>query len=148
MGGGTNFIITAARLGLRVGSCGNVGADEFGSYLLDAISAEGVQHHVPLLHSQPEGSLLSTLLCFVLVERLTGRHSFVSAYDFGPWPLLEGFAPANLSAAVLDAVAQTRAIMMNGLVFDELRPDVVMALVRRAREAGNATFFDPGMQLN
>lgn len=133
-----------------MGSCGNVGDDPFGAYLLDAIRTEGVQHHVPLVHhgSRAGRSPLRTLLCFVLVERLTARHSFVSAYDFGPWPLLEGFAPAHLSSEVLDAVARTRAIMMNGFVFDELRPDVVAALVQRARASGNATFFDPGARLH
>ena len=33
VGGGCNFMITAARLGLQVGCCGNVGQDRFGDFL-------------------------------------------------------------------------------------------------------------------
>jgi sugar/nucleoside kinase (ribokinase family) len=37
VGGSTNFMITAARLGLTVWSCGHVADDEFGEYLLDVL---------------------------------------------------------------------------------------------------------------
>lgn len=34
VGGGTNFMITASRLGLAVCSCGHVAQDEFGHHLM------------------------------------------------------------------------------------------------------------------
>jgi len=46
-------------------------------------------------------ALLNTLLCFVFVARGSGQHSFCSVYDFGPWPLLQGYSAANLAPSVL-----------------------------------------------
>ena len=37
MGGSTNFMIAASRLGLDVCCCGHVGDDTFGSFLLDQL---------------------------------------------------------------------------------------------------------------
>jgi hypothetical protein len=37
VGGNTNFMIAAARLGLNVSCCGHVGDDVFGHYLLDCL---------------------------------------------------------------------------------------------------------------
>ena len=87
---------------------------------------------------------LSTLLCFVLIEKSTGRHAFCSRYDFGPWPLLQSVSSAQLDHSALAAIHGTRAVMLNGFVFDELRPDVVVQLTEQARADGAALFFDLG----
>lgn len=80
----------------------------------------------------------------MLVERTSGVHTFCSRYDFGPWPLLQGLSQAGLHDDVFMAFRGTRAVMMNGFIFDELSPDVVRALVDQSRLAGAAIFFDPG----
>ena len=82
-----------------------------------------------------------TLLCFVLTAP-SAQHAFCSSYDFGPWPLLPfaGALPAG-AAALLE---QTRALFVNGFVFDELPAAAVVAAARQARAAGAAVFFDPG----
>jgi hypothetical protein len=36
--------------------------------------------------AQPYNTFQHVVVCCVVLR----RHSFVSAYDFGPWPLLEG----------------------------------------------------------
>lgn len=92
--------------------------------------------------------LIQTLVCFVLVERMTREHTFCSRYDFGPWPLLSSFAPSDVSKGVLHHFTNTSAVMMNGFVFDELSPEVVSMLARQAHDSGAAVFFDPGAMLS
>lgn len=43
LGGSTNFMIAAARLGLKVCSCGHLAADEYGDYM-----SAGMQARPPL----------------------------------------------------------------------------------------------------
>jgi sugar/nucleoside kinase (ribokinase family) len=285
VGGSCNFMIAAARLGLRVAAVGHTGADPAGRYLEAVLEGEGVgpllqlaraaggegegegegeggegacaaaaavvasgpagaaaalaaalqtapgaDHHALLEEqerlrqqavlaaaqqaaalaasssscssSSPEATATDaraaaaaqTLLCFVLVDP-AGGHAFCSAYDFGPWPLLadaleasaehrwqeheEGgsdkAAPAraaangnngnnNNTSALLDQQAQddaaaaerllppsvlralraTRALYLNGFVFDELPLPIVRACCRAASASGAAVFFDPG----
>jgi sugar/nucleoside kinase (ribokinase family) len=227
VGGSCNFMIAAARLGLRVAAVGHTGADAAGAYLEDVLRREGVG---PLLQLAPhsfaedaetapasgprgaaaalaaaleaagpgapdendngvlvsaaaaEAAARQTLLCFVLVDP-SGGHAFCSAYDFGPWPLLMGALEASaaqreggavttngngslkqaqqpynnsesaqdaaaaarlLPPAVLDALRSTRALYLNGFVFDELPLQLVRALCRAAADAGAAVVFDPG----
>ena len=99
---------------------------------------------MPLVTGTSETLHLSTLLCFVLIEESSGRHAFCSRYDFGPWPLLQSVSSAQLNHSALAAIHGTRAVMLNGFVFDELRPDVVVQLTEQARAAGAALFFDLG----
>jgi len=64
------------------------------------------------------------------------------SYDFGPWPLLEGVH--QLPPHVLRALTGTRAVCLNGFVFDELPLALVKSAVEVASAAGAAIFFDPG----
>eukprot|EP00892_Ulva_mutabilis_P009615 jgi/Ulvmu1/7025/UM033_0084.1 len=146
VGGGTNFMITASRLGLDVCSCGHVAQDDFGHHLMRVLMDEGITKHINLTDSISDDDpiLVQTLVCFVLVHRISREHTFCSRYDFGPWPLLSTFSPSDVSKGVLRNFANTTAVMMNGFVFDELSPDVVSTLARHAHDAGAAVFFDPG----
>ena len=117
VGGNTNFMIAAARLGMQVAPVGHLGPDEYGQYIKDVLQVhsdsqgpptspvpslclnnhplrvlqkEGVLEVRPLIDlKHVEDSLKKTLLCFVLVAP-DSAHSFCSRYDFGPWPLLPG----------------------------------------------------------
>lgn len=60
---------------------------------------EGVGVIEPLAPAAARGAAHATLLCFVLVAPRSA-HSFCSAYDFGPWPLLAGVA--SLQPRVLE----------------------------------------------
>lgn len=88
----------------------------------------------------------ATLICFVLTHAPSATHTFCSRYDFGPWPLLAGLTPHALRDDVHAAFRGTKAVMMNGFVFDELSADVVHDLAEEARASGAAVFFDPGAQ--
>jgi sugar/nucleoside kinase (ribokinase family) len=145
VGGQTNLLIAAARLGMRAAAVGHVGADAAGAFLAGVLADEGVELVSPLdsaaAAALPPGAG-ATLLCFVLVAPEEGAHAFCSAYDFGPWPLLgflRGLPPR--AAAALDGAA---ALFVNGFVFDELPAEAVLAAAARARARGAAVFFDPG----
>lgn len=160
VGGACNFMIAAARLGMDVGCIGQLGDDQPGQFLRQVMRNEGVPDIQPLL---PPGRMLQqTLLCFVLVSP-SGGHVFCSRYDFGPWPLLQGAVDipqpvmqvhyawwtaihivATYALSPTQMLQQTRALYLNGFVFDELEPTLVAAVARVARDAGAAVFFDPG----
>jgi hypothetical protein len=115
------------------------------------LQEEGIKTHLTLTDPERAPSsaiLLSTLVCFVLIHSETRSHTFCSAYDFGPWPLLSSFSPNELHTGLLDALASTRAIMLNGCIFDELSYEVVGSIAQRARGHGAAVFFDPGASLS
>ena len=137
VGGNTNFLIAASRLGLSTRPVGVIGPDPYGDFIRRVLQEEGVGPVVSLLASsdvQPEEDvsvsvsrekknreatkttttttppttttttttttsttttttttttpLQRTLACFVLIHPDHHVHQFISAYDFGPWPLL------------------------------------------------------------
>ena len=111
------------------------------------LQEEGIREHLTLTEDVEDEILLQTLACFVLVETSTRAHSFCSRYDFGPWPLLSKFSPQQIRANVSEAFMSTRAVMMNGFVFDELSSEVVTSLATSSHESGASIFFDPGVGL-
>jgi hypothetical protein len=104
------------------------------------VQREGVHEHQELTDA-PASTALATLVCFVLVQRATGRHAFCSRYDFGPWPLLPGAEPCDAAAA---ACCGSGALMLNGFLFDEMEPAAVVRLVETAASCSTAVVFDPG----
>ena len=97
VGGSTNFLISAARLGMETASIGHVHCDDYGTFLEEVLLEEKVRRVQKVVVPEPDeqegdpdddDNLDSgTLLCFVLVDP-EGGHAFCSRYDFGPWPLL------------------------------------------------------------
>jgi len=156
VGGNTNTLIAASRLGLRVASIGHIGNDIYGKFLSDVLIDEGIKLIEPVaisnnVDSSSTGIITdndvlteeqdSTLLCFVLVAP-NGQHSFCSRYDFGPWPLLSFVN--TLSPGVERVLDSTAALFVNGFVFDEVPSHMVTAAAQRAQQGGAAVFFDPG----
>lgn len=147
VGGNCNFLIAAARLGLRAECVGHVGDDAQGAFLRDALANEGV----PLRRlASPElvadaarknARMDKTLTCHVLSDGL-GGHAFCSRYDLGPWPLLSEVRGVDDDAA--RALGRADAVFVNGFVFDELRPSAVRSAVAIAKANGAKVFFDPG----
>ncbi|KAF6266752.1 Ribokinase-like protein [Scenedesmus sp. NREL 46B-D3] len=132
LGGNCNFMIAAARMGMRVGSIGHVGNDMYGSYMDRVLQEERIEAITRIMPPSLSGTDLDrTLLCFVLVDE-AGKHAFCSRYDFGPWPLLGG------------VLCSTAAVFTNGFVFDELPLELVKQAIRTASNAGAAVLFDPG----
>jgi len=142
VGGNTNTLIAASRLGLSVASVGHTGNDIYGKFLRDILLHEGIRVIEPVA---PEESLTPeqdrTLLCFVLVAP-DAKHAFCSRYDFGPWPLLSFVR--DLPHGVKEILDSTASLFINGFVFDEVPSEVVLAAAHQAQQAGAAVFFDPG----
>lgn len=69
-----------------------------------------------------------------------GEHSFCSAYDSGPWPML-GAAGAEFDVR---ALRHSRVVLFSGVLFDEAPERGVLEAVRFARAAGAAVFLTPG----
>lgn len=111
VGGSTNLLIAASRLGLKAGSVGHVGQDVFGAFLEEVLAAEGIRRIEPVAlgHMTPEQQ--QTLLCFVLVNG-DGQHAFCSRYDMGPWPMLEFVR--QLPPGAQQVLESTRALFVNG----------------------------------
>ncbi|WIA08996.1 hypothetical protein OEZ85_008410 [Tetradesmus obliquus] len=142
LGGNCNFMIAAARMGMRVGSIGHVGDDTYGRYMDRVLQEERIEAITRIMPATLSGTDLDrTLLCFVLVDP-DGKHAFCSRYDFGPWPLLGGVS--NLPPSVTQVLQSTAAVFTNGFVFDELPLELVKQAIRTASDAGAAVLFDPG----
>jgi hypothetical protein len=118
VGGNCNFLVAAARLGLRVAAVGHTGNDQFGKFLVDVLQVSGcapgaqpgcahLTHaertaYRSMAHVQAEGrgcavhpmgteltaSARDATLVCFVLVDPSSQHAFCSSYDFGPWPLL------------------------------------------------------------
>lgn len=143
LGGNCNFVIAAARLGLRATCAGHVGGDVYGKFLIDELALEGVDHVelIPADDGARVSALAETLICFVLSDG-AGAHAFCSRYDLGPWPLMRDVS--DVSNEAREVLRQCRAVFVNGFVFDELKPRAVKQALALAKSNGAGVFFDPG----
>ena len=147
VGGNCNFLIAAARLGLRAECVGHVGEDKQGAFLRATLAEEGVPMRrlaSPELveeAARANARMDKTLTCHVLSDG-EGGHAFCSRYDLGPWPLLSEVRGVDDDAA--RSLGRARAIFVNGFVFDELRPSAVRSAVAIAKANGAKVYFDPG----
>lgn len=131
-GGAGNFMIAARRMGLSVSAAGAVGADVFGTLILDALTAEGVD--VSCVVREP-GS--TSTLVIVLTDQGSGEHTFIGNYGQGPDvaypPALDG------------VIARADALFVQGYTLSEHRV-VAMArrAIERARQVGVPVLLDAG----
>jgi len=130
LGGASNFLLQACRLGLRAGVIDCVGDDDLGRFFLEALRAEGVE--VSRVHVR-EG--LPTAHCVVLVDA-EGSHAYIG---------FQG-ATRHLRPEEVDPeyVRGARALYISGyaLAGSPIREAVLRAL-GIASEAGIPTYFDP-----
>lgn len=143
VGGNTNTLIAASRLGMRVAAVGHVGDDTFGKFLEDVLVTEGTGIASTILdESSPSIRGEETLVCFVLVDKATNEHTFCSRYDFGPWPLFHQVTSVCEEAKMV--LSNTAALFVNGFVFDEIPEELVVQAAKIAQAHGAAVLFDPG----
>jgi len=169
LGGATNFLIAAARLGLATAAVAHVGDDTEGWFALDALAAEGVARVERVADARGDVGARGTLLCYVLTHAPSAGHAFCSEYDLGPHPLLapgvgdglEGGSddsraarsagattppprPVTLPPPALDVLTGASCIFVNGFAYDELPAGALLAALAAARAAGASILFDPG----
>jgi sugar/nucleoside kinase (ribokinase family) len=130
-GGSGNFLITGARLGLRVGALGVLGADELGELVVQALAAEGVD--VGLVRRTPSAR---TTVVLVLTDG-SGQHALIGAFGVSPAPPGDPAWEAAFQAA--------RVAFLPGYTLAEpaLQP-IVLPLIRRAHALGCAVLLDVG----
>ena len=136
-GAPANVAVGLARLGLDVGFLGKVGRDPFGTFLVSTLDAEGVD--TSLLKRTPLGR---TTLAFVTLTE-GGERDFFFYRDSG--------ADALLSAdEIPEAELQGVKILHYGSVILSQGParEAARVAVRRARERGVLTSFDPNLRLS
>ena len=142
VGGNCNFLIAAARIGLRAECVGHVGDDKYGDFIKRVLADEGVPFRRLASAEFVRDSrrdMSETLLCFVLTDG-DGGHAFCSRYDLGPWPLLADVRGVDDDAA--RSLGRANAVFVNGFVFDEMRPAAVgsaVAIARRTAPGSSST---------
>ena len=130
MGGSSNYLIAASRLGLRVGVADAIGGDDLGAFYRAGLEAEGVDTSQLVVR---EGG--RTTGCLVLLTR-RGRHAYVG---------LEGvsgtYTPEELDEGY---VSRARSLLISGypLAENPIASAVVKAM-RAAKRSGRPIFFDP-----
>ncbi|MGQ9849210.1 MAG: carbohydrate kinase family protein [Aggregatilineaceae bacterium] len=131
-GGAGNFMIAARRMGLSVSAAGAVGADAFGTLILDALTAEGVD--VSCVVREP-GS--TSTLVIVLTDQGSGEHTFIGNYGQGP----DVAYPPPLDGVI----ARADVLFVQGYTLSEHRV-VAMArrAIERARQVGVPVLLDAG----
>lgn len=130
MGGSSNYLIMARRLGLRAGVVDCVGDDDLGDFYRAGLDAEGVDLSNLIIRIGGK-----TSGCLVLLTR-KGKHAYVG---------LEGVS-RTLTANELDEdyVANARALFLSGYPLAETPiSQAVMKAMRAASGAGRPIFFDP-----
>jgi sugar/nucleoside kinase (ribokinase family) len=131
-GGGCNFILMAQRLGAQIIAIGAVGADSFGSELLDILRAEGVDTRGV---DAPPGS--TSTLVLDLIDLAQQQHVFIGGVATGP---VMAYTPA------VDAlVAEGQVLFCQGYNLHEKRlVEVLPAALDRAAANGIPVYFDSG----
>lgn len=130
MGGSSNYLIAASRLGLRVGIADAIGDDDLGAFYRAGLEAEGID--TSQLRVRERGR---TTGCLVLLTK-RGRHAYIG---------LEGvsgtYTPEELDE---DYISEARSLLMSGYPLAEtpIAYTVIKAL-RAAKKAGRIIFFDP-----
>ncbi len=130
MGGSSNYLIMASRLGLRVGVIDAVGDDDLGDFYAAGLKAEGVD--TTCLIKRHGGR---TTGCAVLLTD-SGEHAYIG---------LEGVSQ-TLTPAELDEgyITSSKAIFISGYpLAEEPVSSAVLKALRAAKLAGRRVFFDP-----
>ena len=131
-GGGCNFLIHAARLGMRVSSAGVVGEDAFGAQLAQILTAEGVD--TSPIYVAP-GSVTATVLD--LIDHEQKAHCFIGhAGKGGPMPV------TPLAEAL---IREAGAVFLQGytLLETQMQP-ALPRLLEIAAEAHVPVYYDVG----
>jgi ribokinase len=130
MGGSSNYLIMASRLGLRAGVIDCIGDDDLGAFYRTGLETEGVD--TSRIGVRKGGK---TSGCIVILTS-KGKHAYIG---------LEGVS-RTLTPGELDEgyVAGARAFFMSGYPLSESPiAGAVLKALRTAKKAGRHVFFDP-----
>jgi ribokinase len=132
-GGSGNFLIMAARLGLKVRAFGTVGSDLYGAEVLNLLAGEGIDIENVII---PAGSRTTTAI--ILVDD-QARHVFVGMYGTGQ--------TLSFQPEWRDLIRQADAIFTSGYALhptSAFSPGSVLTCLEIAHEQNIPVFFDLG----
>lgn len=131
-GGGSNFMIAASRIGLRVSSVGALGDDTFGQTLVKILHDEGVDTtgiHISKGADSP--------LVLSLIDHQKHEHVFIGRPNSGP--------EVPYSDTMDQIVRSADALFFQGYTLLERQiAGLVTAAAERGRELNLLTYFDVG----
>lgn len=131
LGGACNFLVAAARLGLRTKALGPVGDDCYGQSVIDLLHQLGI--NVSDVSKEPGAK---TPLTLVLVDDY-GEHVFLG--------IRGNVFPLSPQSAWEEHLYETRALYANGYACDgDAAGDNLLEIFRKAQRMNVFTFFDPG----
>lgn len=136
-GSESNVAVGVARLGHRVGFTGRVGADAAGSWVRDALRAEGVDIAGLMIDgSRPTGLLVR--------DSPSGRPVSVAYYRSGS--AASALCPDDVRPGL---VAAARCVFLSGItaMLSSTAAQFVRHVLDVAREAGVPVLFDPNVRL-
>ena len=128
------FAVQAARLGMKTGAIGSVGADAFGDCLRDQLAADGIA--AAGLHQRGDAT---TGIAFVAYNA-DGSRDFVFSLGAG------GMLNSDMLLPELFTGARCFHVMGSTLSMSPAALDVCSQALRMAREAGALISFDPNLR--
>jgi ribokinase len=130
LGGASNFLIQASRLGLSMGIVDCVGDDDLGGFYVEGLRSEGID--VSRIHVK-EG--VRTASCICMVDE-TGDHAYI-----GFPGATEHLTPERIEP---EYIHSSRLLYVSGyaLSTSPLR-DAALKSVEVAKDSGTPIFFDP-----
>ena len=140
-GGGTsaNTAVALARLGVETGFVGSVGEDQYGRYVKNDLSKEGVD--ISGLIIEPE---LNTVGVFAFIDENGER------YLWG-WPRVDqAFKTLDADKVSFEKVQKANWVHSSGmsLAYDTSARDTVIRIFKKAYEAGVPTSFDLNLRVD
>lgn len=133
-GGACNFLIMAERLGLRTAALGYVGADSYGTLIVEKLRGEGVDtNRIKMLPGEKTTSIV------ILIDD-KGEHAFLG--------VLGTVQMTDIEASFVEQIDRSQALFTNGYAFLESFPaQIVIEVMKLARQNNKLVFFDPGPQI-
>ena len=128
-GGMCNFLIAAARLGLRAGAVDFMGDDHYGCQVRDILVREGVD--ISGIHVVEGGR---TTLALVLVDD-AGQHVFLG--------VMGNEGPPVFQQRWREMIESAEAVFTSGYSLRQLPPELMLQALRIAEAGGKPLFFDP-----
>lgn len=133
-GGAGNFLIAGSRIGMSMAALGTIGADVYGTAVIDILKAEGID-----IEGVIQDTGTSSTIVIVLVDD-QGRHVFLGGYGVGPVIAVPDSWHEKLN--------QADAVFGCGYTLQEERlSEAVIYTMQYARQRGIPVFFDPGPEM-
>ena len=119
----------------------NDGAQWGGAFRNDQVTSVVTNPVTSAVTNPVTNPYVETLFCWVMIDR-AHCHAFCSRFDFDSNPMFASLV--RLPPPLETLVRRSKALFINGFIFDEVPTPGIISAARFARDCGAAVFFDPG----